>query len=55
VEVKREEQEVNDLLNKCVDSEDEGVTKYPGMTFEQGIRAGIEWLTDGAANHPLED
>lgn len=53
-QVKRADAEIDDLLNKCLDAEDEGASKYPGMTYEQGVRAAIEWLT-GNAGHPLEE
>ena len=53
-EVVRDEDEINDLLDVCSDSETTGHSRYPGMTFEQGIKAGIEWLTDADAEHPME-
>lgn len=53
-EVYRSDEEINELLNVCSESESTGRSKYPGMTFEQGIKAGIEWLTDPDAEHPME-
>ncbi len=53
-EIMRSDEEINELLDVCSDSESTGHSKYPGMTFEQGIRAGIEWLTDSDAEHPME-
>lgn len=50
----RTEEEINDLLNKCVDAEDTGESKYPGMTYEQGIKAAIEWLTGNTDDNPLD-
>ena len=30
-----------------------GETKYPGMTYEQGVKAAIEWL-QGYGENPME-
>jgi len=45
-------QEMDDLENWCDDAENEG-SHYPGMTYEQGIRDTLDWLSgeSGAAPH----
>lgn len=48
------EKEIDTLLNDCKDAEDLGETRFPGMTYEQGVYAGIEWLR-GNEPHPLDD
>jgi predicted secreted Zn-dependent protease len=53
-EIVRKEEEVDDLLNKCSDQINDGGSKYPGMTYEQGIEAAIRWLTDDQWENPLE-
>ena len=35
----RSDQEIWDLLNQCADAEETGGSNYPGMTYEQGIKA----------------
>jgi hypothetical protein len=35
--------EIDDVLNTCLEAEAEGHSRYPGMACEQGLRAGIEW------------
>ena len=50
----KSEEEIDELLNQCVDSEETGESKYPGMTYEQGIKAALEWV-QGYGEHPLED
>lgn len=48
------ESEVDTVLNRCLDSEDSGESAYPGMSYEQGVRAGIEWaIREGL--HPFEE
>jgi hypothetical protein len=48
----RTEQEIDDLLNQASESADN--SKYPGMSFEQGIEYAIKWLTEKDAVHPFE-
>ena len=48
--VVRTTDEVDEVLNKCVEASDEGITAYYGMSYEDGVRAGIEWLTDQEAD-----
>lgn len=52
--INRTQKEIDDLLNRCVDSENEGSSEYPGMTYEQGIRAGIEWLLGETNDYPFD-
>lgn len=53
--VLRTQEEIDELLNQCADSEEDGRSKYPGMTYEQGIQAAIRWLTEQGEPQPLED
>lgn len=48
------DEEVNDVLNQCADSEEEGASRWPGMSYEQGVKAAIEWL-QGYGENPMED
>ena len=41
----RTEEEIDDLLNDVTEQQDAGSSKYPGMTYEEGIAAAIDWLT----------
>ena len=50
----RDEAKIDDVLNKCADAEDEGRSQYPGMTYEQGVRIGIEWLLGITDESPFE-
>lgn len=43
----RTEKEIDELLNRCVEAEETGESAYPGMSYEQGIKAAIEWLFEG--------
>lgn len=52
--MKPEEKEIDAVLNECAESEEQGESKYPGMTYEQGVKAAIEWL-QGYGDNPLVD
>ena len=43
--------EIDDVLNECVEAEAKGRSRYPGMTYEEGVRVGIEWAL-GLADEP---
>lgn len=47
------QEEINNVINWCMSSENEGYTHYPGMTYEQGVRAAIDWM-EGGGEDPTE-
>lgn len=53
--VERSNEEIDELLNRCADAESDGKSQYPGMTYEQGMLAGIEWLLGVTDEPPFED
>ena len=55
MEIVRTEKEINQLLNEYVEAEEMGTTKFPGMTFEQGLKEAIEWLSGDSNCYPLAD
>ena len=46
--------EVDEVLNQCMDQADEGGSRFPGMTYEQGVEAAIRWM-QGTDENPLSD
>ena len=48
------DEEIDNVLNQCVESEEEGASRWPGMTFAQGVKAALEWM-QGYGPNPLED
>lgn len=36
--------EIDAVLNECADNIDAGRQKYPGESYEDGVKATIEWL-----------
>lgn len=51
--VVRTEEEINDVLNECADAENSGRSKVPAALYEEGVKAGIQWLTGDTNDHPL--
>lgn len=51
----RSQEEIDDLMNRLQESIDEGRSRYPGMTYEQGIEAAIRWLEEEHMENPMED
>ena len=49
-----DEDDINDVLNQCVEAEESGDSKYPGMSYEQGVQAAIRWM-QGDGSNPMED
>ena len=46
---------ISNLLDDCADAEESGVSKFPGMTYEQGILEATRWLIGESVTYPLED
>ena len=51
----RSEQEIWDLLSQCAEVEETGSSNYPSMSYEQGIKAAIEWIIGDIKDHPIND
>ena len=54
MQIKRTQQEVDKLLDACHDQENKGGSKFRGMSYEQGIATGIEWLLGDVEENPLD-
>jgi len=51
----RSEDEINLQMDKAQESISEGGSKWPGMTYEQGVRAALDWVTEGDDVPPMEE
>lgn len=47
------QREIDDVLGRCCDAMDNG-SKFPGMTYEEGIEAAIYWMRGNGPN-PMDD
>jgi len=53
--LEKTEEEVDDIVNRCGEQESKGGSKWPGMTYEQGVRAALDWIVGWSDDHPLDD
>lgn len=51
-EIARSDDETDELLNRVDEQRGTGSTKVPTMTYEDGLRDAIDWLTDADAENP---
>lgn len=49
----RTQEEVDQVLNWASEGIDGG-SKYPGMSYEEGVRAAVDWLTGFTDDRPDE-
>ena len=52
--VKRTNEEIDNVLNSANAWEEKGGTGVPGMTYEQGVKAGIDWVLGNTNEMPIE-
>ena len=53
----KSDKEIEEVMNKCAEATERGRSKWPGMTYEQGVDAAINWLLDTGFDdiHPFEE
>lgn len=51
----RSQTEIDEQIGRCVDAmESPSGSKYPGMSYEEGVLAAIDWLTGETDDPPME-
>ena len=50
----RNDDEIDEVVGKCADAMNEG-SKYPGLSYEEGVLAMLYWLTGASGDNPMED
>lgn len=53
-EIIRDESEIDEIINETHIIENEEGSRYPGMSYEQGLRDMYEWLIGDSDDNPLE-
>lgn len=51
----RPEKQIDEAINKCMEQEEKGGSKWPGMTYEQGVSEALRWMTGATDDNPMED
>ena len=53
--IKLTQVQIDEVLNECAKQEEAGGSRWPGMTFEQGVEAALEWVSGDRTVSPLVD
>jgi len=54
--MKRTQREIDEQVGRAVDSiEQFNGSRYPGMGYEEGVLAAIDWLTGECDSEPMEE
>ena len=53
--MERPQEEIDEQLNQALEQEEAGGSRWPGMTYEQGVRAALDWVTGHNDTPPMED
>lgn len=48
------DEEIDAVLNECSERFNDGDSKYPSMSYEQGVDAAIQWM-QGDGPNPFAD
>lgn len=55
VTVEPTKEEIDEVLNECAETVNRGGSKVPGMSYEEGVQAGILWVTGQSDEHPMAE
>jgi hypothetical protein len=47
--------EIDKVLDDVIEQQAKGGSRYPGMTYEEGIDATIRWMNGDSDENPYED
>jgi hypothetical protein len=53
-ELKRTNKEINEQYDRAADALNEG-SKYPGMSYEDGVKTTLDWILGNIDDKPMED
>ena len=53
--IERTEKQIEEQIVKAINSIQENGTKWPGMTYEQGVRNALDWVMGDEDTPPMED
>jgi hypothetical protein len=53
--VTRTDEEIANLMGDVLDQIAAGETAYPGLTYEEGIRAVLDWIQGETQQHPMRE
>lgn len=53
--IRRTDDEIDGVLNAVADVQDSGSTKWPGMSYEQGVENALRWVLGEIDDNPMDD
>lgn len=53
METERSRDEIEEQVNLAHDSIDQGSTRWPGMSYEDGVDATLRWITGDTDDAPM--
>lgn len=48
-------EEITDQMELARDQEEKGGSKWPNMTYEQGVAEALSWVLELTPSQPMED
>ena len=54
-EIVRSEEEISAMMEICITQISAGGSKWSGMTYEEGVRACLDWLIGDSDDNPMAD
>lgn len=49
------QEQIDEVRNRAIEQIDKGGSKYPGMSYEDGIREALDWVSGDSDEAPLSD
>jgi len=51
----RDEKEAHELIDKISETQETSGSNFPGMSYEEGIKGVIDWLSGNTDSNPMDD
>jgi len=55
MKLSRTDEEIDTLMNEVGVNVDQGVSRFPGQTYEEGVAAAIAWLCGDTDDYPFPE
>ena len=53
--VVRTQEEIDEQLNLAMEQSEQGKSKFPGMSYEEGVSEALQWVTGRQEQRPMVD
>lgn len=52
--IERTDSQIEEQLNKAMEAEALGTTQFPNCSYEEGVRAALDWLFGKQKEEPID-